>query len=79
MDLSTIIKQAELSKQAVMEINQQNRIFEQILNDVVKGAPKEDQAKVDEIRLLSLKAINLAKQGKNDEAQKLIKDFQNGR
>ena len=78
MDLKSIQKQMELSKQAVGEMNRQNRIFEHLLNETVKGAPEKDKKKIDEIRLKATQAIRLAKEGKADEAQKIILDLQNG-
>lgn len=78
IDLNTIIEQGKLAQKAVVEIKNQNRIFESILQEAVKGAPNEDKKKVEEVRLLSLKAINLAKEGKIEEAQNLIKIFKDG-
>lgn len=78
MDLNDIIQQANISKEAIQQIKNQNRIFETILHEAVKGAPNEDKSKIEEVRMISKKVIDLAKQGKSEEAQQMIKDFQNG-
>lgn len=78
MDLNDVIQQANISKEAIQQIKNQNRIFETILHEAVKGAPNEDKSKIEEVRMMSKKVIDLAKQGKSEEAQQMIKDFQNG-
>lgn len=79
MDLTDLHNQMKLSKNAVVEINKQNRIFERTIQQAIKGAPEQDKKEIEKIRLLTIKALNLAKQGKIEESQQLIKDFQNGR
>lgn len=78
MELNALLEQAKLSQKAISEIQNQNRIFETILQEAVKGAPNEDKKKIEEVRQLSINAINLAKQGKIEEAQNLIKKFSDG-
>lgn len=78
IDLKTIKAQSELSKKLFKEIENQNRIFENTIESAMKGAPESDKAKINEIRMLSQKSINLAKQGKLDDAQTLIKNFRHG-
>lgn len=78
LDLKTIIEQTKLSKKSMIEIQNQSRIFENILFEAVKGAPKKDQKKVEEFRQLQIKVLNLAKEGKINEAQNLIKTFSDG-
>jgi len=78
MDLKNIKAQLELSKKALSEYKKQNTIFEQILQNAIKGAPEEDQGEIEKIRILTIKVTNLAKAGKLEEAQTLIKDYQNG-
>lgn len=78
MDLKNIKAQLELSKKAIQETKNQNRIFETILQEAIKGAPKEDKKEIQRLQNMSRKAINLAKQGKLKEAQTLIKSFSDG-
>ena len=78
MDLKNIKAQLQLSKKAIQETKNQNRIFETILQEAIKGAPKEDKKEIQRLQNMSRKAINLAKQGKLEEAQTLIKSFSDG-
>jgi hypothetical protein len=78
IDLKTIKAQSELSKKLFKEIENQNRIFEKTIESVMKGAPESDKPKINQIQMLSQKAINLAKQGKLEDAQNLIKNFRHG-
>lgn len=78
MDLKNIKAQLELSKKAIQETKNQNRIFETILQEAIKGAPKEDKKEIQRLQNMSRQAINLAKQGKLEEAQTLIKSFSDG-
>lgn len=78
INIENIKRQCELAKSAVSEIKKQNRIFETLMHEAIKGAPEEHKKDIQRIQVLATKAINLAKQGKSEEAQNLIKDFQNG-
>lgn len=78
MDLKNIKAQLQLSKKAIQETKNQNRIFETILQEAIKGAPKEDKKEIQRLQNMSRQAINLAKQGKLEEAQTLIKSFSDG-
>ena len=76
MDFKTIQSQLKLSQKAVQEMNVQNRIFENILSEAVKGAPESDKGTVNEIKLKANQAIQFAKQGKPEKAQKIIEELQ---
>lgn len=76
MDFKKILNQTKIAEKAVETMKQQTRDFEKMLEMTVKDAPDSDQKKIEEIRVLSKKAIQLAKEGKGDEAQKLIKQYQ---
>lgn len=78
MDLNQIKQQAEISKKAIAEIQKQNRIFDTLLQKAMTGAPEEDKKTIASVQSLSMKALNLAKQGKMNEAQNLIKSFSYG-
>ncbi len=69
---------AELSKKAVEEMKKQIRVYEQTMEATVKNAPDDQKKELESVRLMSIRALNLAKQGKSDEANQLIKDFRNG-
>lgn len=76
MDFEKILQQTKVAEKAVQQMKNQTRDFERMLELTVKGAPEADKQKIEQIRLLSIKAIELAKQGKSDEAQQLIKQFE---
>ena len=78
MELHQLQELLKSSEKAVSEIKNQNRIFETTLQEAVKGAPIEEKDNIDQMRIFSLKIIELAKQGKSEEAQQLIKEFKNG-
>lgn len=76
MDLKNIKKQIELSKNAVSEMKKQNAIFDTLLQEAIKGAPEEHKPAIDKMRSVVIKVKNLAKNGKLQEAQELIKQYQ---
>ena len=75
MSLEHIKAQMELSKKAIQETQNQSRIFEQVLQEAVEGAPNEDKMAIHKLQNMSKRAIALAREGKLDEAQNLIKSF----
>ena len=69
----------ELSRKAVSELNTQIRIFESSINQTLENVNEDEKSEVEKLKALSTKAINLAKMGKADQAQQLIKDYQDER
>jgi len=78
MDLKIILQQSELAREAMTQMNIQNRIFETEIQKALEGAPDSDKKKIEEVKTLMNTVINLTKEGKTTEAQNLIKNFQNG-
>lgn len=78
MSFKNIQSQLELSRKAISEMNKQNTIFETLLQEAIKGAPEEDKKEIDRIRSLTLKVQKLAKEGRIEEAQTLIKEHNYG-
>jgi hypothetical protein len=76
MDLKMILEQSELARNAMDQINVQNRIFENTIQQALMGAPDGDKKQIDEVKTLMAKVTTLAKDGKIIEAQNLIKQFQ---
>ncbi len=74
---------AELSRKAAAQLNQELRIFDQLMEETVKNVPDDQKPQVEEVKAFSVKAINLAKKGRVEEAQaltkELIRQHQNGR
>lgn len=71
-------QQLETSQKMFLEINNQNRIFGELIDNAMKGAPDQDKPEISKMKLMMTKAVNLAKQGKTEEAQTLVKQFSNG-
>lgn len=77
MGLDNIKKQIELGRKSIKELQNQNAIFDELLTETIEGVPEEQKNLVQEIKVLSQRAFALAKQGKTEEAQTLIKQMQN--
>ena len=74
----TIDQQVKLANKAIEEMKNQNRIFENIIKETLINAPESDKNQIQRFQAMSIKAMNLAKKGKTEEAQNLIKNFKNG-
>ena len=66
------------SKKMTSGIKEQSCIFENILQDTVKRADESEKPAIEQTIALTKRALALAKQGKREEAEKLIKDFKYG-
>lgn len=77
MNWDQINKQVKLAESLVKESKNQIRIFDDVLQEAIKGVEGDDKKEIERVRALSQRAINLAKQGKGDKAQEIIKNFQN--
>ena len=73
---NNINQMLELAKRSSIQLNQEIAIFDKILLDTIKNAPEDDKSDIERVKALATKAINLAKMGKAEEAQQVIKDFQ---
>jgi len=78
MDLKMILEQSELAKTAIDQINVQSRIFENTIQQALMGAPEGDKKQIEGLKTLMANVTKLAKEGKINEAQNLVKEFQNG-
>ena len=58
-------------------INKESIIFEKTIQEAIKGAQGSDKKKIEDVSLLCKRALSLAKQGKMQESQEMIKKFQN--
>lgn len=79
MDLSNIKSQLEIANNAILQIKEQNRIFDTLISKSIAQAPEKDKKTIEQISLMSKKAINLAKKGEINKANDLIKNFKYGR
>lgn len=79
MDINKIMEQVKAGERAIDEMNRQTKSFGDVMSAAVQGAPTKDQKEMEKLRVMAMKAINLAKEGKTDEANQLIKNFSDGR
>jgi len=68
-----------LGDKAMAEMKNQISIFDATLQEALKGAPQQDKSQIEELKALCNSAINLAKTGKADAAQELIRNYEHGR
>lgn len=74
LDLDSLIK---LSEAGANQIKMEMKKFDLVFDGVLKNAPAEDIDKLEKVRILSNKAIALAKDGKTEEANKVIEELKN--
>ncbi|MGB0896918.1 MAG: hypothetical protein ACPGRW_06320 [Flavobacteriaceae bacterium] len=67
--------------QQLDSLKNQNRqyfnVFEQSMDETIKGANKEQRAAILEVKALSKRAIELAKAGKTDEIKEIMDKLKN--
>jgi hypothetical protein len=69
----------DLSKKANAQMNMQVAVLDKTFAELLKKLPQDEANEVDRLKSLTQKAIRMAKDGKADEAQELIRNYQNGR
>ena len=67
-----------LADKAIDQMNEEIAIFGKTLDQSIINAPEGDKTIIQDFKALTTKAFNLAKMGKADEAQALIRSFQHG-
>ncbi|AHK11387.1 hypothetical protein F132_41 [Flavobacterium sp. phage 1/32] len=76
MGLDSLIKLSEQNrKQMELELAKFDKVFE----EVIKGVPEDQKGQIEKVKIISNKAIQLAKEGRQEEANELIKTIQNER
>lgn len=70
---------SKMAMQSSKQLNQQMSILENVMSETLKNAPEENKAEIEKVKALTNKAINLAKQGKMQDVDQIIKNFKNGR
>ena len=76
MDLGSLIK---LSEQNTKQIEIEMAKFDKVFEEVVKGVPEDQKGEVERVKIICNKAIALAKEGKQEESNQLIKTIKNER
>jgi hypothetical protein len=68
-----------LSQQASKQMKNQMNLMDANFKILMKELPADQSKEVSNLQVLSKKAFALAKEGKTEEAQELIKNYKNGR
>jgi hypothetical protein len=69
----------QLSQQASKQMKNQMNLMDANFKILMKELPADQSKEVSNLQVLSKKAFALAKEGKTEEAQELIKNYKNGR
>lgn len=69
----------KMARESSKKLNLELRIFDETLAESIRKAPEEEKQAIEGLRSMCQKSISLAKQGKSEEANQIIKDYQNGR
>ncbi len=76
-EFENLINQMNLSKNAIEQIKSQQNMIDKSIKVAIDNCPDDQKDKMLKLKNVSQKVVNLAKEGKTDEALKLIKDFEN--
>jgi len=74
--LDKLLRMAEES-QKTLDLHM--RIFDVNMDETIKKAPEEDKKAIEECKGICQSFINLAKNGKFEEGEELIKKYKDGR
>lgn len=77
MDAEYLKSLLDLSEASSKQIDTQVKIFEETFKGVIKNAPENDRNALEKMQALTAKAISLAKQGRQTEAQDVLNQIQN--
>lgn len=77
MDTKYLQELLKMSQQNQKQLDLNVKIFDQTFGEVLKNAPVEDVGVLEKMRILTTKAINLAKEGKQTEAQDVLNQIKN--
>lgn len=74
MDIQSLIK---LSESNANQMRIETAKVEKVFEAVIKNCPEGDISTIERLRILSNKAMNLAKEGKIQEANNVIEELKN--
>lgn len=66
-----------LSEQNLKQMNLSVKIFERTFDTVLKNAPEQDKGVIEKMQILTKKALTLAKEGKQTEANEILNQIRN--
>lgn len=69
----------ELSKTLSQKVNNDLKLVDALNQNVIKNLTDEQKGEMDKYLAITNKALNLSKEGKQDEAINIIKEMQNER
>lgn len=69
----------KLSEKANEQMKAQMNLLDGTFREMMIQLPENEAKEVERLKMLTNKSIQLAKQGKADEAREIIKNFQHGR
>lgn len=75
-DLKQLI---ELSNKARKQMKLEMKVMDKTFDEMTQKLPEEEAKEVANLKALNKKAIALAKEGKADEAQEIIKNYRDER
>lgn len=78
-DNSKLLELTKLAEKSIDELQGQINLFDLYLQETIKSVSEEDKKEVEKVRAISTQAFELAKMGKANEAQELIKKFEDER
>ncbi|QHB40983.1 hypothetical protein HWC99_gp52 [Flavobacterium phage vB_FspS_tant8-1] len=76
-EFENLINQMNLSRSAIEEMKSQQSMIDKTISIALKKCPEDQKDKMLNLKNLSQKVVNLAKEGKTEKALKLIKQFEN--
>lgn len=77
--MNTIKDQLNLAQKAIQEMKNQNKIFENLIQSTLEKSPESDKKDIQDFQVKINNILSLAKSGKIDEAQELLKNINYGR
>ena len=72
-------KLSAMAVESSKQLNSQIGLVGDVLAETLRDAPEEHKRDVEELQALMTKSINLAKQGKTDKVNEIIKQYKDGR
>lgn len=76
-EFENLINQMNLSKSAIEQMKSQQSMIDKSISIALEKCPEDQKDKMLNLKNLSQKVVNLAKEGKTEKALELIKQFEN--
>lgn len=76
-EFENLINQMNLSRNAIEQMKSQQSMIDKTISIALEKCPEDQKDKMLNLKNLSQKVVNLAKEGKTEKALELIKQFEN--